>query len=112
MPNRPQSIPPAPPPIDLSRLTEATRRQIYDAVVEIHFTHPPGEILAAKEAGEWYQKLDANECGVAVAYLFGRWFVVWRDWEVGDDAPESQQWSVLTVNARPGAPFGIDFSEV
>ena len=29
-----------------------------------------------------------------------------------DDAPEEQQWEVLTVNARPGAPFGIEFQEI
>ena len=43
---------------------------------------------------------------------FGRWFVVWRQWDAGDDAPESQQWEVLTVNARPGARFGIEFQEI
>jgi hypothetical protein len=107
MPDRPQSI-----PIDLSRTTEATRRALYDAVVAVHFTPAPGEILAAKEAGEWYPKHSADDCGVAVVYAFGRWFVVWRQWDAGDDAPESQQWEVLTVNARPGARFGIEFQEI
>ena len=61
-----QSIPPLPPPIDLSQVTEATRRAVYDAVVAVHFNPAPGEVLAAKEAGEWYPKYDADECGVAV----------------------------------------------
>jgi hypothetical protein len=112
MPSRRKSIPPEGPPIDLSQTTEATRRAIYDAVVAIHFTPEPGEILAAKEAGEWYQKHDADDCGVQVAYLAGRWFVIWRQWDAGDEAPEDQQWEVLTVNARPGAPFGIEFQEI
>ncbi len=112
MPSRRKSIPPARPPIDLSRTTEATRRAIYDAVVKIHFTHEPGEILAAKEAGEWYQRYDADECGLAVSYALGRWFVYWRQWDAPDDAPEEQQWEVLTVNAQPSARFGIEFEEV
>jgi hypothetical protein len=113
MPSLPQSIPPSPPPpIDLSQVTEATRRALYDAVVEIHFTPAPGEILAAKQAGEWYQKHTADDCGVAVAYAMGRWFVYWRQWDAPDDAPEEQQWEVLTVNARPGTPFGIEFQEI
>ncbi|HWW95486.1 MAG TPA: hypothetical protein VN375_19100 [Vicinamibacteria bacterium] len=112
MRDRRKSIPPEGPPIDLSQTTEATRRAIYDAVVEIHFTHEPGEILAAKEAGEWYQVHTAEECGVQVAYLAGRWFVVWRQWDAPDDAPEEQQWEVLTVNAQPSGRFGIEFQEV
>ncbi len=114
MPDRRKSIPsdPSPPVIDLSRTTESTRRAIYDAVVAIHFTHPPGEILAAKQAGEWYEQHTAEECGVQIAYLAGRWFAVWRIWSVEDGVPESQLWSVLTVNARPGARFGIEFQEV
>ena len=111
MPARPQSIPP-PPSIDLSQVTEATRRQLYDTTVAVHFNPAPGEILAAKEAGEWYPKYGPDECGVAVVYAFGRWFVVWRQWDAGEDAPESQQWEVLTINARPGARFGIEFQEI
>ena len=42
----------------------------------------------------------------------GRWFVYWRQWDAPDDAPEEQQWEVLTVNARPGARFGIEFQEI
>ena len=112
MRDRPESIPSDPsPPIDLSRTTENIRRAIYDAVVAIHFSRPGGD-PAAKQAGEWYEQHTADECGVQVAYLLGRWFVVWRIWSVEDSAPESQLWSVLTVNARPGARFGIEFQEV
>jgi hypothetical protein len=109
-----QSIPPVPPPpIDLSRTTEATRRQIYDAIVQIHFTVAPGEILAAKRAEEWYQKHTADECGVTVLYILGRWIAYWRVWEeVEEDAPESHQWEVVRVESHPSAPYGIDFSEV
>jgi hypothetical protein len=113
MRDRRKSIPPSlPPPIDLSRTTEATRRAIYDAIVEIHFTPAPGEILAAKQAGEWYQKYDADECGVTVLYALGRWVVAWRLWDVPDDAPEDQHWEVLRVEENLSAPYGIELYEI
>jgi hypothetical protein len=115
MPDRPQSIPPStppPPPIDLSRTTEATRRQIYDAIVQIHFTLAPGEILAAKRAGEWYQKHTADECGLTVLYLAGRWFAYYRIWEVEDDSPESHHWEILRVEPSLTLPYGVEFYEV
>src|SRR5436305_1743900 len=109
----PKSIPPTtPPPIDLTRLTEATRRAIHDAIVQTHFTPAPGEILAAKRAGEWYQKYTADECGLTVLYLAGRWFAYYRIWEVEDDSPESHQWEILRVEPNPSMPHGVEFYEV
>ena len=107
-----QSIPPVPPPIDLSQVTEATRRKIHDAIVEIHFTPAPGEILAAKRAEEGFQKYSADECGVTVLYILGRWLAYWRVWELEDDSPEAHQWEVVRVESAPSAPYGIEFSEV
>jgi hypothetical protein len=113
MPSLPQSIPPVPPPpIDLSRTTEATRRQIYDAIVQIHFTLAPGEILAAKKAEEWYQQHTADECELAVLSILGRWIAYWRVWEFEDGSPEAHKWEVVRVESHPSAPYGIEFSEV
>jgi len=47
-----------------------------------------------------------------VAHLFGRWFVIWRDWDAKDDTPEAQCWFVLTVHPSDSAPYGVQFSEV
>jgi|SRR5882724_4304179 len=114
MPDRPQStpLPPIPPAIDLSEVTERTRRILYDAVVAIHFSPAPGEVLAAKQAGEWYQRYGPDECRVTVAYLAGRWFVYWRIWDAGDDAPEDQEWEILRVEPSLTLPYGIEFYEV
>jgi len=114
MPSLPKSIPPPPQPpaIDLSEVTERTRRALYDAVVAIHFTPAPGEVLRARQAGEWFQRFTADECRVTVSYLAGRWFVYWRIWDAGDDAPEDQEWEILRVEASASHPYGIEFYEV
>ena len=72
MPSLPQSTPPTPPPaIDLSEITERTRRALYDAVVAVHFSPTPEEIREAKREGEWFPTYSADECRVTVAYLAG-----------------------------------------
>ena len=114
MPSLPQSIPPVPPPpIDLSQVTEATRRALYDAVAAIHFNPSPEEIREARRNEEWYQRHDPDECELTVLYILGRWIAYWRVWEeVEEDAPESHQWEVVRVESHPSAPYGIEFSEV
>jgi hypothetical protein len=112
MPDRPQSIPPAPPPVDLAQVTEATRRQLYDIIVQTHFSPTPEEMEAARRAREWYQRYGPDECRLSVLYLAGRWFAYWRIWDAGDDAPEDQEWEVLRVEPKPSAPFGVEFYEV
>jgi hypothetical protein len=116
MPDRPQSIPPAPPPppppIDLSEVTEGTRRALYDAVVEIHFNPTPEDIREARRTEEWYQRYGPDECRLTVLYLAGRWFAYWRIWDAGDDAPEDQEWVIVRVEPSGILPFGIEFYEV
>jgi hypothetical protein len=114
MSDRRKFIPPQPPPpqIDLDLVTEGTRRAIFEAISRSHFTPAPGEVLAAQRAGEWYQKYSADECGLTVLYLLGRWIAYYRIWEVEDDAPESHEWEVLRVHANPSMPFGIELYEV
>ena len=57
MPDRPKSTPP-----DLSRMIEATRRAVYDAVVAVHFTDP-----------EHPAPYTPDDAGLLVFYVFGRW---------------------------------------
>ena len=114
MPDRPQSTtpPPVPPAIDLSEVTEGTRRALYDAVVAVHFTITPEEIAEARKAGEWYQRFSPDECRLAVVYLAGRWFAVWRILDAEDDAPEDQHWSIVRVEPSLSLPYGVEFYEV
>jgi hypothetical protein len=113
MPDRRKSIPPSlPPPIDLTKITEATRRQLYDAVVAVHFTMTPEEIREARHAEEWYQRYGPDECRLTVLYLAGRWFAYYRIWDAGDDAPEAQEWEIVRVESNPSMPYGVEFYEV
>jgi hypothetical protein len=104
MPDRPQSTPPSPPPpIDLSSPTEATRRALYDAVVQVHFSPTQDEIAHARRNDEWYQKFTAEECELAIVYVLGRWIAYWRVWEPEmEDAPEDQQWDVVRIEYSNG----------
>jgi hypothetical protein len=107
MPDRPEST-----LIDLTLVTEATRRALYDAVVAIHFSPTPEEIREARRAEEWFPTHTADECRVAIVYFAGRWFVYWHIWDAGADAPESQQYEVLRVEPSPTSRFGIELYEV
>jgi hypothetical protein len=113
MPSLPQSTPPpVPPAIDLSEVTERTRRALYDAVVEIHFNPTPEDIREARKHDEWYQRYGPDECRLTVLYLAGRWLAYWRIWDAGDDAPEDQEWEVLRVESSLSHPYGVEFFEV
>jgi len=112
MPSWPKSTPPLPPAIDLSEITEHTRRTLYDIAVAIHFSYSPGEVLVARRAGAWITDYGPDECGLTVVYLLGRWFIVWRVWEVEDDAPESHEWTVLVARPSLTARYGVEFYEV
>lgn len=100
------------PSIDLSLPTEATRRALYDAVVAVHFSATREDIQEALREEEWIETHTAEEAGVVIHYLCGRWFTVWRMLAEPADAPERQRWEVLTVHEDPGKPYGIGFSEV
>ena len=63
--------------------TEATRRELYDAVVEVHFQPSPEEVQRAKEDPEnhWVPDYTPDQAGLTVIRIFGRWFAVWRSLE-------------------------------
>ena len=109
MPDRRKSISPAlpqdPPPLDLARYSEVTRRALYDLTVQVHFSPTPKEIAKAKKNDEWYEKYTAEECDLTVLYLAGRWFAYWRIWELEtENAPEDQHWEVLRIQYSESNP--------
>ncbi|HXO21453.1 MAG TPA: hypothetical protein VOA87_16185 [Thermoanaerobaculia bacterium] len=113
MPSLPDSSSPPPPPIDLTKVTEATRRQLYDAIVAIHFEPWTAEEIAeAKSKDDFCLDYTAEDAGVQVVYIFGRWFTWWRDLSADDDFPDSMKWEVLSIDKDATAPYGVDFSEV
>lgn len=86
-------------PIDLTKVTEATRRALYDAVVEIHFTPTADEIerAAADPGNFWVPDYGPDEAGLVVYHQHGRWIAVWRRLETGADLPEDRRVAMLRI---------------
>lgn len=98
MPDRPQFT-----PFDMSRVSESTRRQVYDRVADLVWTpHPRDE----------HRRSDSpDEAGLFVFFVFGRWFAVWRNRDE-PHLPEHQRTEVVRVQADPDSPFEIVLAEV
>jgi hypothetical protein len=92
------------PPIDLSRVTESTRRALYDAVVEEHFAP-----VTAEDAGAYSgPSFSPDAAGLIVFHVFARWFAAWTDLDE-PDLPEDRRVQVLRITSRDG---GLLFEEV
>ncbi|HVR98298.1 MAG TPA: hypothetical protein VMW27_16910 [Thermoanaerobaculia bacterium] len=102
-------------PIDLTQVTEPTRRALYDAVVEVHFSPSPDEVRRAAEDPDnhWAPDYDPDAAGLAVFWIYGRWIAVWRSLEEPEDAPAEVRWTVFRIGHDPENGFGgLTFSEV
>jgi len=106
----PPIAPPHPPRIDLSEVTEATRRALYDATVAVHFRVPPG----TEDGMPFY---NADQAGLTVWFGAGRWWAQWNALEETDNAnlPPAAKYQLLYIRQAPeasGAPFGVEFHGV
>jgi len=99
MPERQKSI-----PLDLTRYTEGTRRELYDRVVQ-HLWTP-------LSPGDYVPTYTPDACGLMVVYTHGRWIVVYLDLEEPTDAPPDQRAVMSRVVADPDSRFGVQLSEV
>src|SRR4029077_10464294 len=88
--------------------TEATRRELYDEVVAVHFNPSPEEVQRAAEDPEnhWVPDYGPEAAGLAVFRVFGRFFAVWRSLEVEADQPEELRWTVLRILPASEGPDG------
>ncbi|HSF42103.1 MAG TPA: hypothetical protein VLT87_20045 [Thermoanaerobaculia bacterium] len=86
------------PALDLSRYTEATRRELYDRIVLIQF--PPAT------------PYEPDAAGLLVFHAFGRWFGTWVDLEAPEDWPEGRRRELVRIEPAPDAPEGIMLYEV
>lgn len=91
-------------PFDLSRLTEATRRQVYDRVADLVWTPDPQD--------EHRRTDTPDEAGLFVFHVFGRWFAVWTNHDEPEDLPEHQRVELVRVQADPASPFEVVLAEV
>jgi hypothetical protein len=102
------------PSIDLRTYTEATRRQLYDLVVAVHFTVTPEEraAYAADPENHWIPTFTPDQARLVVGRTLGRW---WASWEILDapaDLLECQRHAIVTITEDPRLPQGVAFHEV
>lgn len=96
-----------PTPLDLSRYSEGTRRELYERLVRIQFT--PQDPPTDPEDAAPIQDPDAAE--LTIFYLFGRWFAYWRDVpEPG--LPAWRMTEMVRIQAAPDSPDGIILYEI
>ena len=99
MPERQKST-----PLDLTRYTETTRRELYDRVVLLLWTR--------EDSGDYIPDFTPDQCGLTVSYSHGRWLLAYRDLEEPDTAPPDQREVVSRIHSAPDRRFGIQLSEV
>ena len=90
------------PYLDLTRPTEATRRELYDRLVRLQSAlpiEPPSP------------PFDPDASGLTVFHAFGRWFATWTDLDTPADWPESRRREVVTIHPADN-PDGIVLHEV
>ena len=90
------------PHLDLTRPTEATRRQVYDRVADLVW-----------DPGDEQPRTDTpDSAGLTVFHVFGRWFAVWTNRDEPEELPEHQRIELVRVQADPGSVFEIVLAEV
>ena len=99
MPEQTKSI-----PLDLTRYTEATRREVYDRVVR-HLWTPI-------DPGDYVPSYTPDAAQLTVSYLGGRWIVSYIDLEEPADAPADRRAVLSRVLFAPDRPLGIQLSEI
>jgi hypothetical protein len=106
------SPPPEPPRFDLSRYSEATRREVWDVLAASCFGATAEEARAAAADDDWVEVHSAEEAGLVVFYLLGRWLAWWRVLDEPEDAPERFRYDVVSLHEDPAQPDGLGLSEV
>ncbi len=90
--------------MDLTRYTEATRREVYDRVVH-HLWTPI-------DPGDYVPSYTPDAAQLTVAYSHGRWLLSYVDLEEPVDAPADQRAVLTRILYDPDRPFGILLSEI
>ncbi|HKI01841.1 MAG TPA: hypothetical protein VKK31_07680 [Thermoanaerobaculia bacterium] len=84
---------------DLTRFSEANRRHLYDRIAEIQFASPE-------------RSPTADQSGLQVVYLAGRWFAAWRDLDEPPALPDHLRVRIVRIGVKPDHPAGIELHEV
>jgi hypothetical protein len=111
--NEPRSV-----PLDLTRNTETTRRELYERLVRIQRLAPEPPILegvAPASDGEEREPApvyDPEASELVVFHAFGRWFATWVNRDAPEDVPEHLRREVVRIQPSPESPEGILLYEV
>jgi hypothetical protein len=97
-------------PPDLSRYTEATRRDLYERLVRIQFTAPDPATVEHPE--DVFTPYNPDAAGLTVFHVLGRWFATWTDLEAATDLPEDRRRELVRIAASPNSTDGIILYEV
>jgi hypothetical protein len=89
-------------PLNLTRYTEATRRELYDRVLRIQ---------SVPDDEEPDPPFDHEAAGLTVFYVLGRWFATWTDLEAPAEAPEDRRQELVRIQPADN-PDGILLFEV
>jgi len=91
--------------LDLTTDNEATRRALFALVVRDNFT-------ASLDPDVWIPPYTAEEAGLEVRYLWGRWFTTWVKLEEPASLVEGERRELLRLERRPGDPGGLFYRGV
>lgn len=96
----PQSI-----ALDLDRYSESTRRRLYQIVGASNFSGLP------QEPGDTRLPYTAEEAGLSVLFVHGRWLAIWTRLEVESYRPARERIEVLRIRPTTENDLGIMLHE-
>jgi hypothetical protein len=94
---------------DMTAGSEGMRRVLYGMVVRDHFSPEPLE-ETPKEI--WTPGYTAEEAGLEVVFLWGRWFAAWKKLEVPSQAPEEERWVAYRLDEDNDIPSTLFYLEL
>jgi hypothetical protein len=77
-----------------------------------HFGASEEEAREAAAADDWVETHSAEEAGLTVVCLLGRWLAYWRVLDEPEDAPERFRYDFVSLHEDPHGPGGLGLSEV
>jgi hypothetical protein len=93
--------------LDLSVFSEATQRELYEVVAAENFRpteHEPGE--------DCVPQYTAEQAGLEVVFVWGRWFATWLKLELPETLPEAERREILLLQESRHRPGTLAYGEV
>jgi hypothetical protein len=94
--------------LDLNAESEVTRRLLYRLVVQDNFTATE----CGDPGGPWQPPYTAEQAGLEIVYLGGRWLATWLKLEVPPGAAESRRRELLVLSESSNKAGTLYYDEV